>query len=134
MVMNKLMISAAGGLLAGMAAVPMPAAAQAPAQQGEVIVYGTDPCPRAADDSIMICKRYPEGMRYRIPEPLRESGTLQQRQSWSQKSHVLTTVGDTGTMSCSAVGPGGHTGCLVQQINEARKQTRQQAEDNQPPQ
>jgi hypothetical protein len=31
------------------------------------------------------------------------------------------------------VGPGGHTGCLVQSINQARSQTRQQAEDNQPP-
>jgi hypothetical protein len=135
MVMKKLMMSAAGAasVLVSMAAVPTPVFAQAQTS-GEIIVYGTDPCPRSTDDAIMICKRYPESMRYRIPDPLRESGTPQQRNSWANKSKVLTTVGDTGAQSCSAVGPGGHTGCLIQSIKEAKSQTRQQAEDNQPPQ
>jgi hypothetical protein len=93
-----------------------------------VIIYGNDPCPRES-----ICIRAPESQRYRIPDQLRQSGTPQQRESWSRKSRVLMTVGDTGTQSCSAVGPGGHTGCLVQSINQAKSQTRQQAEDNQPP-
>jgi hypothetical protein len=132
--MMRLMLSAAGiaGVLVSMTVAPAPAAAQ-DKTMGEIIVYGTDPCPRSTDDAIMICRRLPESMRYRIPDPLRESGTKQQRESWSKKSQVLTTVGDTGTGSCSAVGPGGHTGCLIQSIKQARTQNRQQAEDNQPP-
>lgn len=126
--MKKLMLGAAAfaGVLTSMAAVPAPALAQA--GQGTIIIYGNDPCPREN-----ICIRAPESQRYRIPETLRPSGTPQQRESWARKSKVLTTVGDTGTGSCSAVGPGGHTGCLIQSIKQARTQTRQQAEDNQPP-
>ena len=109
--MKKLISSAAGFavLLVGMAAVPAPAIAQA--GQYELVIYGNDPCPREA-----LCIRKSESERYRLPPALNPQGTLQQRQSWSQKSKVLTTVGDTGTGSCSAVGPGGHTGCLIESI------------------
>lgn len=126
--MKKLMFSAAAAavVLTSMAAIPSVALAQA--GERKVLIFGTDPCPRDA-----ICIRAPESQRYRIPDSLNPQGTVQQRQSWSAKSKVLTTVGDTGAQSCSAVGPGGHTGCLVQSINQARTQTRQQAEDNQPP-
>lgn len=117
---------AAATVASGLAVPATPAAAQA--GQTTVIIYGNDPCPREA-----ICIRAPESQRYRIPENLRPSGTPQQRESWAKKSKVITTVGDTGTGSCSAVGPGGHTGCLIQSINQAKSQTRQQAEDNQPP-
>jgi hypothetical protein len=124
----KKLISSAGiaGLMVSMAAVPAPAVAQA--GQYTIVVYGNDPCPQEA-----ICIRKGESERYRIPPALNPQGTTQQRTSWSQKSKVLTTVGDTGTGSCSAVGPGGHTGCLVQSIKQAKSQTRQSAEDNQPP-
>jgi hypothetical protein len=117
---------AAASVASGLAVPATPAVAQA--GQTTVIIYGNDPCPREA-----ICIRAPESQRYRIPENLRPSGTPQQRESWAKKSKVITTVGDTGTGSCSAVGPGGHTGCLIQSINQAKSQTRQQAEDNQPP-
>ena len=132
--MKKLMLSAAGVAGAFAAGVALPSAGQAQERTtGEIIVYGTDPCPRSTDDQVVICRRMPETMRYRLPENMRTSGTPQQRNSWANKSQVLRTVGDTGTGSCSAVGPGGHTGCLVQSIREARQQSRQQAEDNRPP-
>ena len=127
--MKKLMLSAASAacLLTSMAASPTAALAQA--GERKVLIFGTDPCPRDA-----ICIRAPESQRYRIPDVLNPQGTPQQRESWSKKSEVLETVGNTGTGSCSAVGPGGRTGCLIQSIKQARSQTRQQAEDNQPPQ
>ncbi|QNN68050.1 hypothetical protein H9L13_03875 [Sphingomonas lutea] len=109
----------------------------AEAQQtvGEIIVYGTDPCPRATDDEIVVCRRLPESMRYRIPENMRPGGTFQQRQSWTMKSRQMMNVGSTGTGSCSAVGPGGHTGCLTQEIQTARKQSQDiTAEDTAPEQ
>ena len=127
-----LTLASTAALAAGLAALPVPAVAQ----QGniaEIVVYGTDPCPRSTDDQVVVCARRPEAERYRIPEKLRESGNRQQTQAWAAKSKVLETVGNTGTNSCSTVGPGGFTGCLTQVINEARTQRRQQAEDNKPP-
>ena len=129
--MTKLMITLAASAAAaiGFAALPAPAQAQAVA---EIIVYGNDPCPRSTDDQVVVCARRPEAERYRIPEKLREGGPPQARNSWANKAKVLETVGDTGTFSCSPVGPGGYTGCLTQVIKQARDQRRQQAEDSTP--
>lgn len=113
--------------LAGtLALTSAPAAAQA--GQTTVVIFGKDPCPREA-----ICIRAPESQRYRLPKGEQLIGTRQQRQSWAQKSQVLTTVGRTGTGSCSAVGPGGHTGCLIQEINQAKKDAQEQSDQNTAP-
>ena len=128
------MIPALAVALVATIGVPAPSA-QAQQTTGELIVYGTDPCPRATDDEIVVCRRLPESMRYRLPENQRPGGTFQQRQSWTMKSRQMMTVGDTGTGSCSAVGPGGHTGCLAQEIQTARKQSQETtAEDTAPEQ
>jgi hypothetical protein len=127
-----LTLASTAALAGGLAALPVPAVAQQ-GNVAEIVVYGTDPCPRSTDDQVVVCARRPEAERYRIPEKLRESGNRQQTQAWAAKSKVLETVGNTGTNSCSTVGPGGFTGCLTQVINEARTQRRQQAEDNKPP-
>lgn len=127
-----LTLASTAALAGGLAALPAPAVAQQ-GNVAEIVVYGADPCPRSTDDQVVVCARRPEAERYRIPEKLRESGNRQQTQAWAAKSKVLETVGNTGTNSCSTVGPGGFTGCLTQVINEARTQRRQQAEDNKPP-
>ena len=126
--MSRLTVTLATAAALSGALAAYPTAAVAQAGQGTVIIYRNDPCPRES-----ICVRAPESQRYRIPDQLRPSGTPQQRESWARKSKVLTTVGDVGVNSCSAVGPGGQTGCLIQSINQAKSQARQQAEDNQPP-
>ena len=118
-----LSLAAAAGLAAGFAALPAPALAQQ-ARTSEIIVYGTDPCPRSTDDEVVVCARKPEGERYRIPERLRVSGSRQSRQSWAANAKSFETVGATGINSCSAVGPAGHTGCLQQIINQARAEQR----------
>ena len=129
--MRRLVITSAIGaaMAMGLAAIPAPASAQ----QVEVAVFGTDPCPRSTESQIVVCKHYPESQRYRLAPSQNPQGTRQQRQSWSRQSQALKTVGATGTGSCSAVGPGGFTGCLTQVIKQARSQRRQQAEDNIPP-
>jgi len=131
--MSKLILSAAGAgtLLAGLAALPAPSFAQS--TQSEIVVFGTDPCPRATDDEIVICRRLPESLRYRMPEAYRPGGTFQQRQSWANRSREIQSAGNTGTGSCSAVGPGGHTGCLIQEIQQARQAQQQAAEEGTPP-
>jgi hypothetical protein len=131
--MTKLMITlAASAAAVGFATLPAPAEAQQ-GNVAEIIVYGNDPCPRSTDDQVVVCARRPEAERYRIPEKLREGGPPQAREAWANKAKVLETVGDTGTFSCSPVGPGGYTGCLTQVIKQAREQRRQQAEDSLPP-
>ena len=133
--MTRLMIALAttAAMAGGLAALPAPAAAQQ-GNVAEIIVYGNDPCPRSADDQVVVCARRPEAERYRIPEKLRPNGTRQQTEAWASKSKVLETVGDTGINSCSPVGPGGFTGCLTQVIREAREQRQQSNEDSTPPQ
>ena len=125
-------LAAAVGLAAGLAALPVPALAQE-ARVNEIIVYGTDPCPRSTDDEVVVCARKPESERYRIPERYRSGGSRQSRQSWAQNAKSFETVGATGINSCSAVGPGGHTGCLQQIINQARQEREQIATEGSPP-
>jgi hypothetical protein len=132
--MTRLMITLAAGtaIAAGLALMPDPAQAQA-GNVAEIIVYGTDPCPRSTDDQVVVCARRPEAERYRIPEKLRPSGTRQQTQAWGNKARALETVGSTGINSCSPVGPGGFTGCLTQVIKQARQESREQSQQDRPP-
>lgn len=126
--MLKLALSAtaAGALGVTIAALPSVASAQS-TPRGEVIVYGTDPCPRSTDDNVVVCVRRKEEERYRIPQAYRETGTRQQNQSWAVQSQAMRSIGATGAMSCSAVGPGGHTGCVLQK-NEEWAQEKAEAE------
>jgi hypothetical protein len=136
--MSRLLITltASAAAIGGVAILPAPAVAQSAGagNVAEIIVYGSDPCPRSTDDQVVVCARRPETERYRIPQKLRESGTRQQTEAWANKARVIETAGATGINSCSPVGPGGYTGCLTQVIREAKEQRRQQATDSQPPQ
>lgn len=104
-----------------LAAIPALAqdAAGAPAERiNQVIVYGDDPCPASQGDEITVCARKAESERYRIPAPLRETPSASSA-SWNERVLAYETVGATGTNSCSAVGPGGITGCVQKLINNA---------------
>jgi hypothetical protein len=116
----------------GLVAFPAPAAAQS-GNQLEVLVYGNDPCPRSTESQIVVCRHLPESQRYRLPSSQNPQGTRQQRQSWAKKSQQLMSAGNTGTMQCSPVGPGGYTGCLTQEINRAKQDAQEQKEQNTPP-
>ncbi len=135
--MNKILISLAATAVAGggLAALSVPAHAQdsGDSKISEIIVYGNDPCPRSTDDASVVCARKPESERYRIPERYRQSGPLQSRQSWTQKAKSFEYVGRTGTQSCSAVGPGGYTGCLQNMIDRAKSEARAANKDSAPP-
>ena len=125
--MNKLtMILTAAGAVALWSA---PAAAQNSQQTnsvnapvgGVLTIFGNDPCPQDT-----ICVRAPETDRYRIPTELREPGENNPRnQSWAVRQQDALTTGGSGTGSCSTVGPGGQTGCFVQDATRGRAETRQ---------
>jgi hypothetical protein len=131
--MTKLMITLAAGAatLGGFAVPSAPAVAQS--SQMEVVVYGDDPCPRETESNIVVCVRRPANERYRLPKSQQLQGTRQQRQSWANKAQTVMNAGKTGINSCSAVGPGGHTGCLVQEIQQARQESREAQEQSAPP-
>lgn len=133
--MRKLTNAAVAGamlLTADFAIFPLAALAQSSAP-AEIIVYGNDPCPRSTDDDIVVCSRRPEEERYRIAPNLRPSGTRQERQSWSSRSEELKTIGATGIGACSPVGPGGQTGCLIQDIERGKKQYEESTEQGSAP-
>ena len=125
--MSKLPL-ALGGAALGLAAIVV-TAIPAVAQNGkvsEIIVYGTDPCPRSTDDEIVVCARKDERERYRIPERFRKGGSIQSRQAWAVRARNFETVGATGVNSCSPVGPAGFTGCLSQLTKQAFEERREQ--------
>ena len=133
--MTKLMIllGASAAAVAG-SALSLPGAAAAQNEGiAEIIVYGTDPCPRSTDDQVVVCARKPESERFRIPERYRQSGSRQSRESWANKALAFETYGRTGINSCSPVGPGGFTGCMTQIIDQARQERREQVQSQTAP-
>jgi len=118
------------------AALPQTATAQPSASDSEkvrqLIVYGTDPCPRGSGDDVVVCARRPESERFRIPKAMREPEETPDSESWANKAERLEMVGKTGIQSCSPVGPGGATGCLQQFINQAREERRANSEGTNP--
>jgi len=130
---SLLRIAAVGALLVTTEAAIFPVAALAQSRTAEIIVFGNDPCPRSTDDDIVVCNRRPEEERYRLAPNLRPSGTRQERSSWANRAQEMKDVGATGIGSCSAVGPGGSSGCLVQEINRAVQENDEAAEQGTTP-
>ncbi len=77
--MSKLIIglAAAATAVAGIAVLPAPALAQA--AQSQVVVYGSDPCPRETKSTVVVCVHRPEQERFRLPKNQQLTGTRQQR-------------------------------------------------------
>ena len=127
---SVLTCSAVFGVAAGIAALAAPAAAEQNSgiKTMEVLVFGTDPCPRSTESEVVVCRRMGEDERFRIPARLRTGGSRQEREAGVNKTRALEVAGRTGIMSCSAVGPAGHTGCLEQAINQAREEWREGAD------
>lgn len=83
-----------------------------------VILYGDDAAPKADPDEIIVIARMPEKDRFRIPENLRLSDNPANT-AWINRVERLEFVGASGTLSCSATGVGGSTGCTQDMIRRA---------------
>lgn len=88
-----------------------------------VIIYGDDECPRSQGGEIVVCSRFDESERYRIPENLRESSDPA-NQAWTQRAKSFETVGNFGAMSCTPTGYSGWSGCTEQLIQAAYAERR----------
>ena len=88
-------------------------------------VFGTDLCPKAVDkDEIVVCVRHPDEERYRIPSTVRSGqGKPLSPYATRRERLVAAAAGGAGGSigSCSAVGPGGGTGCN-QQLQDAYRE------------
>ena len=84
--MSKLTLSLVGtaAIAAGMTALPTPALAQQDAI-AEVIVYGTDPCPRSSNNEVVVCARkqfYANGGCYSSGAVPASFASLRSRFAW----------------------------------------------------
>ncbi len=111
-------------LLTAATALAQPALAQDSGEKvNQLIIYGDDACPPAAEGEITVCARKEEAERFRIPAPLRESFSPA-NEAWNTKVLAYETVGKSGTLSCSPSGAGGWTGCASQLIQTAYAEKR----------
>ena len=131
--MKRTMIVAA--LIGAMAAlVAQPGIAQESTQQSpsekinQLIIYGEDPCPASSDGSITVCARKEEAERFRIPALLRGDPDASVNQSWNERVKAYETVGAAGVNSCSPVGSGGASGCVMKLVNRAYAEKRQSSD------
>ena len=100
-----------------------------PVRVSFLVTFGSEQCPDAVGDEIVVCAPQPEGDRYRIPKPLRdEEESVIAGGSWT--SAVESLDGYARAIlpnSCSANGSNGFTGCLqqaLQQWHAERRTTR----------
>ncbi|WP_157220028.1 hypothetical protein [Flavisphingomonas formosensis] len=110
----------------------VPASGAPPQRIASLVVYGNDPCPKANGDEIVVCKREPESERYRVPKRFREKKVAPAQAAWGSKIDDLEQVSRVGNTpnSCSAVGSGGQSGCVQQQLHQwwLERQARKQDE------
>lgn len=116
-------------LIAALMLAPLAAPLPALAQDRVLTIFGEDKCPENT-----ICVRAPEQERFRIPKNLRQAPTIApENQSWAARAASVTDAGArTGIGSCSAVGPGGWTGCYMEQMRAARAERNAAAAENNP--
>ena len=105
----------------GTIAVSEPADAQR--RRRVVEVFGNDKAPEPAGDEIIVVSRKAESDRYRIPTEFREPSAADAEAQEGRVDEAVA-LGRTGTDSCSPVGPGGHTGCFMQQVRNNRAEKR----------
>ena len=109
----------AAGFFAGTAEVAAQPADERPRYR-QVVVYGNDPCPRGSETEIVICARRPETERFRLPPDARTAAPGAESRAWENRARDLDEAQEAGIGSCTTVGPGGSTGCLQEQIDDAR--------------
>jgi hypothetical protein len=82
-------------------------------------LWATTRGPRGTGDEVIVCARRPDSERFRVPENLRTSDAPRPRSNL-QRDKEARAVAATGPQSCSAVGPGGASGCLLRDISNSR--------------
>lgn len=85
-----------------------------------LVTFGTEKCPDAVGDEIMVCAVQPEGDRFRIPKPIRpNSESPVAGGSWTSAVESLDGYARAVLPnSCSVNGSNGFTGCMQQALQK----------------
>ena len=142
--MNRLMAAAlllsspAVAQVAGPAVPKTPGATQTSGEvargapiNGVLVLYGNQRCPTDREgNEVVVCERRSAAEQFRVPKELREFQVTPENQSWARQAQGTLAAGDgvNSIGSCSVVGPGGQSGCFLQQSrnNRATNQARTQ--------
>ena len=102
---------------------------------GVLVLYGNQRCPTNKEGSeVVVCVRRSAEEQFRIPKELREFQITPENQAWAAREQGVLAEG-TGANSigsCSTVGPGGASGCFLQQSRRNRAENKQRAKDTAP--
>lgn len=108
---------------------------QPPQRIRQVTLTGTESCPVAAADEIVVCSRLDPNEQFRVPKALRRPPEVPaQNQSWVNRAATVDQVGRVAgglPNTCSTIGTGGQTGCAIaagQAFAAERRQMRREAE------
>ncbi len=100
---------------------------------GILTLYGNQRCPTdASGNEVVVCVRRSAAEQFRIPKGLREFKVTPQNESWAKNQSVTMAAGAGGIGSCTAVGPGGASGCLAQQTHIAKAENKERKKDETP--
>ena len=118
--------------LPGAPAAPKP---EAPAEvsrnapvNGVLTLFGNERCPTDSNgNEVVVCVRRSASEQFRIPKEMREFKVTPANESWAARAEGLVNdpTASGGIGSCSTVGPGGSTGCFMQQAQAARAENKE---------
>lgn len=91
-----------------------------PERTAFLVTFGSERCPDADGDEIIVCAPQPESDRYRIPKALREENESDVANgSWSAAVESLDSYARAILPnSCSVNGSNGFTGCLQKMLDQ----------------
>jgi hypothetical protein len=122
--------------LPGAPAAPKP---EAPAEvsrnapiNGVLTLFGNERCPTDSNgNEVVVCVRRSASEQFRIPKEMREFKVTPANESWAARAEGLVNdpTASGGIGSCSTVGPGGSTGCFLQQAQAARAENKDKKAD-----
>jgi len=74
----------------------------------------------------VVCVRRSAAEQFRVPKELRELEVTPENASWAAKAQATLNsgVGPSSVGSCSAIGPGGQSGCFAQSVRADRAENR----------
>lgn len=104
------------------------AASNTPPQKvRSVVLVGDQKCPKSQDGEIIVCSHVDQGEQYRIPDQFRKLPNPAANNSWVNRAAVIDQVSrEAGGLpnTCSVVGDGGQTGCMMQQFRQYQAEKR----------